>query len=748
MSYRQAPAGLPVSAVTPNEAMYIHGLPQNVPFQPPLDLNPQIQQFAPIITGVFLAELQNNASKNASRTFLFNILSQNSYQNNEFLDALQAAVDYSEFLMATQGVPPEQAITKACAEVASIMASVQVRKYPQLETMLPQGGMQSVEQWLNHFNQMQQAIVQYKQQASQVQQGGNWARPQPQQQGGPFGGGWGGQQQPQQANWSPQPQQNWNQQQSWPGNQGNWGPQPQQNNWAAQQHQNMSTMGGGHRSGIVGARASHPAQMSAGNGRQHGGADMFQQGPSGRAQPQNQSKQFTGSLKPNANRAVVDDMDNYGNAPQPQASQGFPEWPAKHTAQGNVAPAPVAPQPEPEQNRPLDYLRNGEEELMPAHLSDWEKTFSFEQPYRIAFDPAKEIKFLKRTRDGSVQECLEPYGEHMDYLRHEMNPSFAQKTRLEEHEARVVPNWEMVSDMKRLPDVAEDGSEIVVDGEPDVDPGKDPLVLPDILYAHSLSQAKFQHEICLMERGIEQKSEDLPYEFYHNHVTPYLNSGDKGVNLQEILLILKQADSLGRFIEQLAELHGHIPNDCWYMIHDRATDKINEALSTNIQLGDWKIDSIVDDWDELHEAFLEEFGPEKGNGLFATLEVKGFDDILSASINVLAGESLDEYLATMPEALTSEHPEFKERLVAITEACSVTHVPWNAADISMVLDDEGGAVLESRLPGLYKAIQGIVKRTKRTTLKFRHRYIITNDNIMLEIHTGYMGKDFYILKEA
>ena len=742
MSYRQAPAGLPVSATVPNDAMFIQGLPQNVPFAPPVNASPQMQQLVPVATGFFLMELQNNAPKNASRTFLFNVLSQNGYQNNEFLEALQSVVDYAEFLIATQNMPAEQAVPQAAAELASIMACIQVRKFPQLEQMLPQGGMQSVEQWLNHFNKIANALEQYKRQAQQQPQ---WPR---QQQGGfpgnqaQFGQQWGPQQMPQQQ-WGPQqaPQAQWG-----PPNQQRFGGGSQQSPWGQpQQQQSMSGWRPGHQSGLAGARGGN-------QNANFGGQDMFQTGPTNAPQNQGGGRQLSGSLTSNRNRAVVDDMDKYGPTPtQEPASVGFPgqdqNWTQQHAAEPFEAPAEPTP-PAPTNERPFDYINTGDEELMPAHLTNWTKDFTFEQPYRIAFDPSEEIKFLRRDRDGVVQERMEKYGEHMDYLKHEMNPTFDQKTRLEEHEARIVPNWDMVSDMKTLPTLDENGVEVVEEGAPDIDPGKDPLVLPDILFSHSHDQAKFQHEICLMERGVAQKAEDLPYEYYYHHITPYLNLGDKGKNLQEILLIIKQVDSLSQFVEQLGELHGHVPSDAWHLIHDRATAKINEALSTNIQLDEWQIDSLVDDWDELRDAMVGEFGEEKGNGLFATLEVRAFEDVMAASINVLAGETLEEYLATLPEALTEKHPEFKERLVALSEACSVTHVPWNAADISVVIDDEGGAVLESRLPGLYKAIKGIVKRTQRAGLKFRHRYIVTNDNVKLEIHNGYMGKDFYLLKKA
>lgn len=748
MSYHQAPGGLPVSASEPNAAMYIHGLPQNLPFQapPPIQCSPQMQEFLAPITGLFLKAVQDGAARTAPRTFLFNLYSQNGYQNDVFLEGLKFAVDYAELLMAVRRVAPEQAVVQATTEAATIMACSMVPRFPQLESMLPQGGAQSVEQWLQHFRGIATELDRFHH-SNRGGGGGNWGNQPVQQQGGPFGPQWGGGQ-PQQQ-WGPQPPQ----QPGWgggPQQQGGWGggtPARPMGNWAP-----------GHGRGIL-ASKSHSG----------GGQDMFQQGGGGGHAPQQGSgnSRLGGSLSPRS-RAVVEDLDDYAppnprrprrtapqqEAPVQKASTGFPIWDGENENVlrdgGSVAKEPDMATVSAEQRR-WDYHETKSSILIPAHKSPWKRDFTIEMPYRIAFDPEEHMKFHKRDKaTGQVQETLISYKEAegtMDYLKHEMDSSLRQKTRLDGHDEKVIPNWEMVSDMKRLPDLNEEGEEIKVEGQ-DVDPTKDPVVLPEVLYSHSLEQAKFQHELALIERGVDYRGDELPYEFYYHHITPYMSAASNGKNVQEILSILCLSDSVDAFVTQFGGLHGDIPSDCWHMIHDRATAKVNEALSINIQLEGWEITSIVDDWKDLYDALCEEFGEEQGLGLYNTLSIKLHEDLLASACKVLTGDDLQDYMLSLPDNLIEAHPELDERLVALSEVCSVTHVPWNGDDISLVIDNAGGIVLESKMPALFKAVKGIVKRTEKTGMKFRRRFIMTNDNQKLEIHRGYLGQDYFLLKKA
>ena len=105
---------LPVSSQQPDGSMYIDGLPQNIPITPNIQPQTELQnQLAVMCTGYLLLHLQNNATQNQIRTFTFNFLSRNAYQNQDFSELLTLTIEYAEVLVAGYNTEPEKAANGA-----------------------------------------------------------------------------------------------------------------------------------------------------------------------------------------------------------------------------------------------------------------------------------------------------------------------------------------------------------------------------------------------------------------------------------------------------------------------------------------------------------------------------------------------------------------------------------------------------------------------------------------------------------
>lgn len=682
---------------------------------------------------------------------------------------------------------------------------VWLNKYTQIKQAIEQMHIQHGNQFQNQAPQQQWGGQQSQQPMNPMNPmaGQGWnQQPQqmPQQQ-------WGQQQMPQQPQWGAQPQQ---MQQGMSQHWGGQPPAQPQQQWAQVDNMGrpvqpmgqpqgnwMPPMQGNQPAGQFGGvqNPHFPQQHSR---QQMGGPDMFQMGGSQNGGIQSTPSLRT-SLKPRSRtqqeQPQEDDLrqqtkqpgyvletfgdegyQDYRNEPTRRVdatrplpgqpghpgyvgnNQSLPGVQAVPKTNGNlqsrmtkVEKAPVAPSEEQPQftdpERPFDHFVYKGEEFCPAFKSGWTKTFSLEQPYRVAYNPAEEVLYHVKNSAGEVREVLQPLGEGMDYLKNELNSELRRnKAKLEiESGPKVVPTW----DVMEAPTEVSESEEISEDVAVDIRSGAKPVVVKDVIQAYSAAHAKLLHEVRLIERGVAGDNTELrsiPKEYYYQEITPMRVHGVDRENVVKVLNGLSEADSVESMIQMLVDLHGNLDSDLWNTIHDRMTKRVNDILAYHIQLSGWEIDSISDDWSELRGAMMEEFGETTGAGLFKTLETVGHKDLVEGATGVLAnvGKNVIDTLGVSDEA----RKELERSLVVFTENVSVTHVPWNLEEDTLALDNEGSAILESRLPELYKLVSGIFERTDGKNITFRHRFIETLDGSKYELHRGYLGKEYFLLRLA
>lgn len=684
--------GLPFSIQGIDQSYWISGgLPYNPPQQvvPQVQLRPLVQQAAVVAAGYLILELQNSAQKNPLRVFLYNQASQNGYVNQKFGQMYVGVLEYAEYLhVASNGrLGLEQAIQQASQEICAIMTAVAVQEFPALQQAcgLDQQAFHEIQRLLQHYGQITAALDRYFAQGmQQPQQGYQNFRGQPQQ--------------PMTNQYSPQRHQ----------------PQPQQ-------QYNLNTGGG----------------MWGGQAQQAGRRWDDQAPPTSKDQ---------GSLKPRQPRKNVQEEFTSGQpttSAQPQGgtfdppSNSFPD-PFAHI-QGQAPQQPAAPAaPE----APVA------DELRPAKTSGWTPTFKAGK-INLLFNPTTHVLMHKRSSDGTVIEVLARKTPDVNYEQHELDPRFKPKRENnDDEEGKVVPHWDMVANMTDLPaDTTESGDG---DGEREVKDLPTPKVVKDIAIVHSAHEGKLKAQLQLLSQDVLFKDLDV-YEYTYNQVTPFLLP-DNLIGTFKSMETVGNLQVLGQHFRQLAD---RLPAEVFTFINERMTRAVNEALACNMQLEGFGLSSFADDIDELLEAITEEdgYGPDLSNAL----NTRGAQ-LFRESCRVLWGDPYGDY---MRDALVDVYGDGEEgvaltkkvfsgddkpHFLVFSEVTQVTHLPWNSNSMDLNYTGAAGAVLESQLPELYKAIKAIfVRSRKHDGVAVRHRTLVTTDGVTIHLHEGWLGTDFYLV---
>lgn len=785
MHYQQnQPQGFPVPIMPANTAMMVpqNLLPNTPPFVIPVQIHPQFQQLIPLFTGGVVLMLQQNSQKNPLRSFHFNLLSSNGWNNQDLVNTVNTAGKIFDFLMATQGqrgMQPIQALENAVNDAVMFNLVDVVGKFSQgLQPYIDQVMANDLNTTANRAGQIMTQVNQFFQSLNMG--GGNQFVP---GYGAPAGGPtvttMGGGNLP-----------SWMQGQGAPmGAPGYGAPGPgvpahlagPAGGYGGGHH---APMGGGLR--YAGAGPVHGAMHGA---QPRGG--MF--GPTaGHGVPQVTGNVMGSGLKPRAQRRREDVSEdtNLELTMAPDGGRQIKAWSAREEAERiNVeqnlrargdftsAPAPFAeaqpyasnllpgqstegatystePTPAPESwpkfinpEKPYDGMdfEDGSQ-LRPASKSGWTTTYSVDNPYRVVYDPTEFMLFHLRKADGTVIDQLEPRNEEMDYLDHELDPALRKVQRDKEAAdgPTIVPTWGLAARMRQVPEK----SAAVMAPEPEVVEGESvdtsddlktltPVTLDSVAQVHTRKEAELRLAVITRDKSINP-SQELPAEFYYEVITPVVTER----NLVNAIRGLEGLDNFAELNAKLAEFDGILTPDVKKEIDVRLTTSVNQALEKNLGLAGWKIDSYFADMDDLLRVMVENF-----NG--STVLVDALNnyavEVIGRSLAVLSGDAYSEYMRKHYAADDEERMD--DSVLLFRDRASITQVPWNFADLNINLNG-GGMVPEASMPQLYAAVKAIFERTIDYPVTWAHRYLQTADKKLIELRRGYLGQDVYLMFPA
>lgn len=725
---------LPVSATEVNQQFYCPGAPHQIPFT---------NAFPPIVNGYVVKMLQDNAFKNPLRIFLFNAASSNGWQNELFQMLLSSTTQLAEALAATtQGNSQEQLVLNAANEVTSCATALMANQYPALKQMMGQGVEVEIQRLMARHQQIGQLIAQVQ----QPQQQGFNAFSQPQQ----LNNGW------------PQQQQN---------NAGSWGnraPAPAANpniNWGrfAGQAGNIQTAssfnpnaGGFNGRAGLSASPATPAIAAPQTTPQATPPQTtdFSSTWGGRSSTDWPKRNTAPSSPAGVVEEMFQDMGTSAMQPIENAQQrAFAESVQRQQIQKPipepyVEPAPVATQSpggvanhdQIDASRPYDVvvLDNGTE-IRPAHLSGWERTWSIESPWPLAFDPTTHMKFHIRTPNGDgsftvkevVKAIAESEKEAMEYLQHEVRNQ--KPYVLDASKAHMPVDWQEVATLDK-PQVthADDGTEVPVE-TPEV------KIISTELTAHSFEEA----EIKYLDEVIGLGSDDVDgkvREYYYRDMKPVNVDG----NMIGVMIELGKKTTLhdaAKFLRLHLENEEITPR-LYNLLNNDLTARVNQALAVNLGYGNrLTIADFVMDIDELGDALHE----DAMGLLYSLLNTERASDILNAVTNILKGEEYWEYLAKLGRNLNKEHKGEVMQILARYELNSVTHVPWA---LELYAGAEAQSLKASDNPAVHKGLAALLTRTGSKGTKFAHHYIVDVNDRVLEILPGYLGTNSVLIRAA
>lgn len=104
------------------------------PYVPPVQVDPQVQPYLPLIAAAAAMEIQGKAQQNPLRTFMFNQQSVNNYANNDFAALVAAIADYVTLTMVKrQYATIDQSVQNSVPQVIEMLCAMNLRQFPGLE---------------------------------------------------------------------------------------------------------------------------------------------------------------------------------------------------------------------------------------------------------------------------------------------------------------------------------------------------------------------------------------------------------------------------------------------------------------------------------------------------------------------------------------------------------------------------------------------------------------------------------------
>lgn len=744
-NFGNQPNNLPVSAQEVNQQYYCSGAPYQLPFK---------NAFPDIVNGYVVKFLQDGAFKNALRVFLYNLASQNGYQNDMYNMLVSSVTQLAEaFAATTQGNSQEQLIMNAAKEVTDCATAMVATQYPVLQQMMGPGIEVEINRLLARHQDIGRLVasVQQRQQPQQgfPQQGFQQPQGFPQQQ--PAFPQQGGFQQAQFGNrMAPQPATNPNI---------NWGRYAGTASSIQQQNTFNPNEGGFKGRGGLSAtpalpapvqpapvqQQQQPAASSSAFGTQWGGRsssdwpkrDTAPANPAGVVEEMFQDM-GTPAMQPIENAQQRAFAESLAREQQQQQAKPVPEPYVEPVA--TQSPNGVANHDTINEARPYDVVKlDSGVEIRPAHLSGWTRTWSIESPWPLAFDPNTHMKFHVRTpqADGTfvvtevVKAITEKEMESMEYLKHEIKnrvPYVLDPTK------KVMPvDWNEVATLD-APQVtqADDGETIPVEN-PEV------KIIPNELIAHSFEEAEIKYLNEVIEVGSENFDGKVR-EYYYRNMKPVNVDG----NMIGVMIELSKKQTLSavaKFLREHQENEEITPR-LFNILNRALTDRVNQALSINLGYGKrCLIEDFVLDIDDLgNELHADAMGL-----LWSLLNTERASDILNSVTNILKGEEYWEYLNKLGNNLNKEHKADVMQILARYELNSVTHLPWT---LELYANEEVQVLKASDNPAVHKAMLGLLQRTGKKTTKFTHHYIVDINHRVLEIMPGYLGSNSVLIRAA
>jgi hypothetical protein len=480
--------------------------------------------------------------------------------------------------------------------------------------------------------------------------------------------------------------------------------------WGGQS--NMMNSNQGHRPG--------PAmQFGSGGFTGHGNTNMAPGGGGGRPgagawsqpnQPIQQTTRRPGMSGPNAGSMLT----------QPNGPTGSPGGsrrpavgsPATSSLNTNPGVIPGAEQKGDdmrvvtEENRQIGHLSAVAEVRNPTPPIDREVELISSE-----YIPArtKSQRIVKGEKKGRAEyKLVEIEGSQMEYSDHETNPDLIELSRKQKTGPKVgpIPSWEGIS----MP------SEISKDDTPenvDIMSVDEPLYLKETVTSYSVMHGRS----LAMEQydRLNLSGDERMIEYYIDLLTPI---GDK--SLAENIQKLRETVTLTELVDVFNLMAKEIDARVWYRLHDLLTDVLLRRLRGGLGMR-INVDSITDDYDDLMDMLAKDY-----------------------HTNAVDRFKRNTHIAILKTLNMRE----KNNTLLLSETISVTELPWTSNHIELVMEAKYVMLSKGVNDQMTAAMLKLFERTNVKECNMSRRYVVTLDNVVIELHPGDMGTSTLLISKG
>lgn len=380
-------------------------------------------------------------------------------------------------------------------------------------------------------------------------------------------------------------------------------------------------------------------------------------------------------------------------------------------------------------------------ELEPIYSTKLKWRRSEKQPFFPAWNPDKQNLFLQQLADGTViVQVKNPEKSTMDYDRHKIQSVFGAPYRAQDV-TQVKERVEAIQiGLANIEAEAEYRAK-AVDGQDNPQP-----VFPT--HVNQTFAVDLMEELIWIKVGcnwLESTKDGKKADIYrrYGYVVELVVGPTNEDNLIETL---RETRSWEGFWKVLNELKATMSIPLWTRINKRMTDLVNRVLSFNLSLTTLEIEDFSSDIPELMDVLRNKYGETilkafKNNESYLIHSV--FETTL-AEDEIVSLESL-----FLPDEEGEHDPsKVKPVFTHLIKAASFTFLNCLSHELHLEMNDKAGALLtQSLTPVMYDIARGIIEETnavEETT--FANHYIQTLDGKILEIDTGFLGEESYLIR--
>lgn len=770
--YQQQPQQVqpaPVSVTHLNQQYFQPNLPHQICFVPQLQVLPHVQQILPQLTGQLMLDLQSNAHLGPHRTFFFNLMADNYYQNRQFMEMVNFAADLYDLYVSQHRMQQQQAFQLAIERTSQVfLASRSLTNQQLMQGYLNPQMINDFQLLVQEARALAQDITALKN--SRMQQGGYPTNPGMQSMAVPP---------------SYQPHHAGAMSYAVPNNPGGNRPsamsaaapvQPTPASWNMQQQPvqiqpiEIPSAPRRYEMGAVSPAGAMPVSAvvnlppgAVGTVAVPKLADQ----PAPAAEPRQRARWGRGPAEPTAPAPTTSTVAIPAE-PQVSGTYTYDQLPEPTRVDGSHTTA--------HDSRPFDLIHTDDgTRIAPAYQvaekPEWKFRPTLNNPYRIAYDPSMYLLTLVKSPIGEVNEVLVEWTSEMDYLKHELNPKLREQEQQRRdvlRQDRPIYNWSVINALQPNPakSMSAAPKEDEEAGMPEDPSLKDvEMFRPEVGQVRivgTLAQGVNDMDKLLKLEGRRGLARDT-YELYFD-IPTVLVLPDEG--WRDTVVALASATTFDDLHAQFVGFMELDDPDTVRELDQRITVVVNAAVREGLNLK-LSIDSFMTDWADLRATLLSRYGDEYIDKLNDESEV-----LIASAFNVMDTEQTGTYLASLgyvgeevvaeesgelptppaadatdaqpiePAPTPDKGDEVEEEVVyvftnvvVLVERISVTTVPMTREEMSLNLDT-GALVVEHYQPALHSACQAIRERTVDHPIAYAHRYLLTSDRKLIELKTG------------